>query len=91
MFTLDEVKELRKSYQIEDNDNIIFNRINNKDNKNSVKSPSELSDEESMKIKSALFLYKMIKQEIFGLENLNEEQRLEKFQKDFEADAMATV
>ena len=33
MFTLDEVKELRKSYQIEDNDNIIFNRINNKDNK----------------------------------------------------------
>lgn len=89
MFTLDEVKELRKSYQIEDNDNIIFNRINNKDNKNSVKSPSELSDEESMKIKSALFLYKMIKQEIFGLENLNEEQRLEKFQKDFEADAMA--
>ena len=91
MFTLDEIKALRKSYQVEDDGNIIFNRINNKDNKNSVKAPSELSDEESMKIKSALFLYKMIKQETFGLENLSEEQRLEKFQKDFESDAITNT
>lgn len=91
MFTLDEIKALRKSYQIDDDGSIIFNRINNKDNKKGVKSPSELSDEESMKIESALFLYKMIKQETFGLENLNEEQRLEKFQKDFEEDALTNA
>ena len=88
MFKLSDIKEIRKSYQLEDSGNILLNQIKNKNNENGVTSPSDLSEEDIMKIKSALFLNRLIKYETLGLENMTDEERLEKFQKDFTEDAL---
>lgn len=88
MFKLSDIKEIRKSYQLEDSGNILLNQIKNKNNENGVTLPSDLSEEDIMKIKSALFLNRLIKYETLGLENMTDEERLEKFQKDFTEDAL---
>lgn len=91
MFTLSEIKEIRRNYQIDDNGNIIFNRLNNKDNKNGVKFPNELSLEENIEIKSALFLYKIFRtkkaEPLF--KNFSDEDFVTEMQSKFIKDALA--
>lgn len=88
MFELSDIKEIRKSYQLDENGNILLNQMKNKNNENGVTLPSELSEEDMMKVKAALFLHYLIKSETLGLENMTDEDRLKKFQEDFTKDAL---
>lgn len=88
MFTLADIKDIRKSYQLDEKGNVLLNQLKNKNNENGVTLPSELTEDDLMRITSALFLNRLIKFETLGLENMTDEERLDKFQKDFTEDAL---
>lgn len=94
MFTLAEINEIRKIYQIDEQGNIIFNRLGNKNNQRNAELPSELSDEDASRIKAAIYLRQKIKDKNgtitfkTGFEQLTEEEFLEKIQSEFIQEAL---
>lgn len=94
MFTLAEINEIRKTYQIDEQGNIIFNRLGNKNNQRNAQLPSELSDEDTKRIKAAIYLRQQVKNKNgtitskTGFEQLTEEEFLEKIQSEFMQDAL---
>ena len=61
MFTLDEIKEIRRIYQFDENGEIILNKLQNGHNELKAKEPTELTENEKNKIRSALYLFNKVK------------------------------
>ena len=83
MFTLSEIKDIRRKYVLKENGNIETT------GKEETKSPSEMTTEEKSYIESALFLYRHVKMSKDEFKDLSDEDFLRKMQVDFTKEALS--
>lgn len=87
MFSLNEIKSIRKQYTLKD-----FKTLEARKKDGTITLPEDLSDEEKRKIVSAIFLYRKIKdvQSNAFQTNKSEEEILDEIQSNFPQQALST-
>lgn len=85
MYTLSEIKDIRRKYKLNENGDIELN------GKEKVKAPNEMTEEEKSYIASALFLFRRVRARIrdnHPLSALSDEEFLKQIQSEFIAEAL---
>lgn len=85
MYTLSEIKDIRRKYKLNENGDIELN------GKEKVKAPSEMTEEEKSYIASALFLFRRVRDRIrdnHPLSAVSDEEFLKQIQSEFIAEAL---